>query len=931
MKLPGQRAQLDDMHLLRLAAEARLGLESAQQTEGLPRELQIIQVELEMQNEALRQAQAELQVSRERYADFYENSPVGYLTLCAQGLITDINRCGAELLATERAKLLQMPFSNFVAAESADQWHAYFSSTLTRDEQVGCELLLRRSGASPIPVRLECLRVATDGHPVMVRIVMTDITRQHEVETELFDSRQLLREIGEIGRVGGWEIDIATGRHTWTEEMYRIHEVDFYHLPNVDNWLDFHASESRPAIERAMQRAVAHGESFDLDLQIVTAKGSLRHVRSMARTDLARGRVVGFVQDITERMLAQAGAVQSRELLRRFIDSTPSEIFALDLEHRFSLVNQRLARSCGMRVQEMVGNTLYDVLPMEVADRLSEVNRRVMATGEPLFIEEVVTTKFSSTPRTVMTSKFPLRDAAGKIIGMGGVATDITVRKRMEEALRMSEEKYRKLAEDMPVFIVSFQPDGTLTYVNEAYCDRVSMTREELTWTSFFDFLPADDMEMVRAHLAALTPTQSTVTYEQLFHRTGQPDAWHKWTHRAFFDDSGRAVGFQGIGEDITAQKKAQAGLLVAVADAKKANAAKSRFLAAASHDLRQPLAALSLYVGALSRDRSADDLDLVKSIETCVASLNDLLTDILDVSKLDAGVVKMSLKSFALDDLLAEIISVHSVEAKLKNLQLRWRDSGAIVRTDHGLLARILNNLVANAISYTDKGAVLVACRRHGGKLWVEVWDTGRGIPEDKRGIIFDEFVQLEDAARTKGSGLGLAIVAKAAAVLGQEIRVRSWPGRGSMFAVEVPLGTMEEKVPSLAATVKVARQLRIGVVEDNDEVRNALMQFLEQKGHEVVAAASGGMLLQGLDGRAPQLIIADFRLADGETGFDAILAARRQFGENLPAIVVTGDTDPALIRSMSDRGIAVYYKPLKVGTLLNLIGEIGGRAATR
>ncbi|HEX6735213.1 MAG TPA: ATP-binding protein, partial [Azonexus sp.] len=273
-------------------------------------------------------------------------------------------------------------------------------------------------------------------------------------------------------------------------------------------------------------------------------------------------------------------------------------------------------------------------------------------------------------------------------------------------------------------------------------------------------------------------------------------------------------------------------------------------------------------------------------------------------------------------------LISVHAAEAGLKGLRLRWRNSGAVAYTDQVLLRRIVGNFLANAIRYTERGGVLIGCRRHAGRNWIEVWDTGIGIPADKTEVIFEEFSQLNDDARRRGSGLGLAIVAKTARLLNLEIRVRSRPGRGSLFAIELPPGRAAMVTETLPAPGG-ARSVRLALVEDNAELRNALVCALNTAGHEVVAAPDGATLFAQLDGQRPDAVISDYRLAARESGFDVIQAARAQFGESLPALLITGDTDPALVRSMADRGIPVCYKPLQVSALLAFISEATERRA--
>jgi len=263
----------------------------------------------------------------------------------------------------------------------------------------------------------------------------------------------------------------------------------------------------------------------------------------------------------------------------------------------------------------------------------------------------------------------------------------------------------------------------------------------------------------------------------------------------------------------------------------------------------------------------------------------------------------------------------VHAGEAKLKGLRLRHRRTSALAHTDPILLRRIVGNLISNAVRYTKKGGVLVAARRRAGKLWIEVWDSGVGIPEAQRELIFEEFSQL-DEARNHGSGLGLAIVAKLAALLKLDLRLRSRPGHGSVFAIEVPAS----EAPAAAAPEPASTsgdKLRIALVEDHPEVLRALTMVLEMAGHEVFAATKGSQLLGCLGERRPDIVISDYRLSGNETGFDVIAAVRRVFGDDVPALMVTGDTDPALIRSMADRGIAVRYKPLQLDTLFAFINE--------
>lgn len=376
----------------------------------------------------------------------------------------------------------------------------------------------------------------------------------------------------------------------------------------------------------------------------------------------------------------------------------------------------------------------------------------------------------------------------------------------------------------------------------------------------------------------------------------------------------GRPLMMSGTHTDISAKKAREADLIAARREAEQANLSKARFLAAASHDLRQPLSALGIYVNMLGKNASAAEAPLFRNMTNCVANLSELLTDLLDLSKLDAGVVTPNVSTFSIPELLDSVLSAHIPVAAQKGLQLRCRYRSLNSQTDPVLFSRIINNLIANAVRYTEHGGILVGCRKYQGKMWIEVWDSGIGIPPDKTGEIFEEFRQLGSTARNRGSGLGLAIVAKTAALLGLSIRLRSRVGKGSMFAIELPPGGEIRQPETLQPAV---RALRVALVEDNPVVLTAMTLFIEQRGHHVIAAETAAPLLERLDGLAPDIVVSDYRLDFGYTGVDVIAAVRQEFGEHLPALLVTGDTDPGLLRNLASEGIVVLHKPVDVDHL--------------
>ena len=369
--------------------------------------------------------------------------------------------------------------------------------------------------------------------------------------------------------------------------------------------------------------------------------------------------------------------------------------------------------------------------------------------------------------------------------------------------------------------------------------------------------------------------------------------------------------------------------LKVAIGEVESANNAKSRFLAAASHDLRQPLAALSLYIEVLKDKALPAQQALIASMHDCTTVLGGLLTDLLDLSKLEAGVVKPENSDFSVFEMLSDLESVFYLRAKSKGLRLHFRPTDLIGHSDPVLFRRMLGNFIDNAIRYTERGGIVVACRHRQGKYWIEVWDSGRGIAAEHTAEVFEEFKQLGDQARNQGSGLGLAIVAKTAALLGLEISLRSRPGHGSVFAIELPPG-QREAVMSRSMPLNAYRPLLIALVDDNRLVRDALEITLQSKGHRVIAAGNGASLLSQLV-QAPDIVVSDYRLADGETGYDVIAAVRAAIKADLPAILVTGDTDPQLIANMAERGVTVLHKPLDMAVFEDDLERLTTTATSR
>jgi signal transduction histidine kinase len=357
---------------------------------------------------------------------------------------------------------------------------------------------------------------------------------------------------------------------------------------------------------------------------------------------------------------------------------------------------------------------------------------------------------------------------------------------------------------------------------------------------------------------------------------------------------------------------------------AEQASLAKSSFLAAASHDLRQPVHALGLFVGALRAVAlPPEGIRLVERIEESVVSMDGLFSAILDISRLDAGVIEARPEAFSIKPMLNRICDDYAREAEEKSIALICCPSSAIIFTDPPLLERILRNLVSNAVRHTRSGRVIVGCRRSAGSVRIEVWDTGPGIPPHERDRIFQEYFQLRNPERDRamGLGLGLAIVRRLSVLLDCPIKLRSRPGQGSCFSVEIPIAAgpaVSARPNALANTAEAARGL-IVVVDDEEAIRDAMYSLLTSWGYEVIAAGSGAevMHLVARLAESPDLIICDYRLRDDENGIDVVEQLRDRCNRAVPAMLITGDTAADRLMEAQASGLLLLHKPVPNGKL--------------
>ncbi|MDH3337881.1 MAG: PAS domain S-box protein [Gammaproteobacteria bacterium] len=385
---------------------------------------------------------------------------------------------------------------------------------------------------------------------------------------------------------------------------------------------------------------------------------------------------------------------------------------------------------------------------------------------------------------------------------------------------------------------------------------------------------------------------------------------------------------------DVTNRKRMEQQIIAAQEAAERANKANSAFLAAASHDLRQPVQALSLLNGALRRTvKDERALEMIESQDHSLTAMTNLLNSLLDISRLDAGVVTPEFEEFPMQRLVDRLSPEFARQARHKGLEFTSCACQSMVRSDPNLLSEIIQNLVGNAIRYTEQGKVALDCVERDGHCSIVIEDTGIGISKDQQQDIFKEFHQVKSRGGSKeGFGLGLAIVKRLTELLGHSIDVESDLGSGSRFTVSMPVsGRLGEHTGGAEDGETVARESASGLIiliEDDVNVANAWGLLLEAEGYRVATAASATearALIKHID-ETPVLVVSDFHLLDGSTGVEAVTNIRRHYGLNIPAFIVSGDTSKVVKDARPVDNSTLMSKPVNTGRLL-----AAARIATR
>ncbi|GAA6167464.1 hybrid sensor histidine kinase/response regulator [Sessilibacter corallicola] len=685
----------------------------------------------------------------------------------------------------------------------------------------------------------------------------------------------------------------------------------------------------------------------------------------MSERPTAEGGLVVVYTDITalkasEQLRQEQVLKEQAEILQSTLENMSLGVALVNSDLKIQSWNRRFIEMAKIDPKNVAQG---DHFPNLMADsELQDVTIRHALAGKEPDYQHREFIKHLSNGRVILVRR--------NIMSGGGFVntyTDITERFQQEAALRESEERIRLITDAMPALIAYMNKNLVYEFANRSFEDWFGVKKKDMIGRHLRDLYEIEDYEAHLPHIRRVLKGQRVTFEVEQLSGVGKGRISKK-TYVPDFGSNGQVLGFFSLAHDITEQRKTalalehayhymeqrveerthqiskineqlrkeiserkiiEINLLNAKKEAEQANESKTKFLAAASHDVLQPMNAARLFATALSElNMPGEGNELVSSLNYSLENMETLINSLLDISKLEAGVVEAVPDSFNVDDLLSKLVGEFSRLADKSDLSLTYIPSSAYVYTDSQLLARIIRNLLTNAIRYTETGKLLVGCRRRANGLEVQVWDTGIGIAEEKLEEIFQEFRRLDRKNNRfdKGLGLGLAIVDKIAGVLGHKVNVSSRPGSGSCFSVVIPYG--KAKVPTImpafpADILSESIQYSNILVIDNDpEICQGMESLLKRWECKVTTVQTleelKSHLLKG--GDLPDVVVADYHLDDNTTGIQAIdlikeytLAQNPNNPKNIPVILATANYSNDLRQLAKSFGFVLLNKPIK------------------
>lgn len=901
----------------------------------------------------------ELKESKSKLKEFFENSQGLMCTHDLDGTFLTVNKSGAAMLGYGVEEIIGRSLFDLIPKD--EKYHlgvkAYLERIKTKSQDSGQLYFQHKNGKILTWLYNNSLLSNPQQGESYVIGNAIDITDRALLEKDLKETKGLLEETGLVARVGGWELDLQDQRLSWTPMTKIIHEVADDFVPKLEKAILFYKEgESRDKINKLVDLAIQKGESWDQDLQIVTAKGNQLWVRAKGNAIQENGKTIrlfGTFQDIDSTKKAEIEAANAKKLLTDVIDaSSEVSVIATDVEGVITVFNKGAENMLGYRAEEMIGIHTPAMIHCEeeVEAQIAELKKETGQILAPFQALVDRAERFGSekkdwtylckdgAKRTVELVVTPIRDLNKVTTGYLGIAIDITEKRNTEIELFNEKSRLTAFVKHAPAAVAMLDKDMTYLAVSNRWIQEYKLEDREVIGQNHYDLFKENiNDESVARHQRVLAGAVESNQEQRVLLGASQEEMFVSWEMRPWFVHGGEIGGIMMFTQNVTGMVRRKEELRIAKDLAEEASKAKSEFLANMSHEIRTPLNGVIGFTDLVLKTKLTETQNQYLTIVNQSANaLLGIINDILDFSKIEAGKLELDIEKSDLYQMASEATDIITYQIQKKGLELLLNVDTTLPRfihTDTVRLKQVLVNLLGNAAKFTNKGEIELKIEPlevhdKSTKIRFAVRDTGIGIHPDKQAKIFEAFNQ-EDSSTTKkygGTGLGLTISNKLLGLMGSKLQLESKLNKGSTFFFDITFDSEQGDPIEWTGLEQIKHVL---VVDDNDNNRLIVNQMLRLKNIKTTEAENGFEALQLLaSGKAYDVVLMDYHMPYMD-GLETIRKIRDSFqhdSEKMPILLLhSSSDDQKIIVACKEMGVKYrLIKPLKIQELYNALAHL-------
>lgn len=898
-----------------------------------------------------------LRESNIRLSEFFENSQGLMCTHDLKGNFFTVNQAGAKLLGYTQEEILKMSLFDLMPKSLHPRISDYLEEISANGKAEGQMQVIHKNGTPRVWLFNNILQYPENGqHPYVIGNAI-DISSRVKLEKDIKETKALLEETGRVARVGGWELDLSTNKLSWTPVTALIHEVEEGYVPALEEGINFYKEgESRDKILKAVDRSIRHGEPYDLDLQIVTAKGRTIWVRAIGKPIRENGktvRLVGTFQDIDKAKRAEIEATNAKKLLDNvFNASSEVSVIATDTQGVITVFNRGAELMLGYKAKEMIGRHTPEIIHAkeEVERHAAEVSAEFgypingfqvfVARAEKNGSEKKVWTYVckDGTRHQVDLVVTPIRDLNQLTIGYLGIALDITEKRKFELELIHERSRLHAFVKHTPAAVAMLDRDLVYLAISNRWIREFKLEESQVIGHSHYElFADIITEESYQWHQKVLQG-EIVGRQEEKVKLPGLPEEQYiSWEMRPWYLFDGSIGGMMILSQNVTEMVKRRQELQIAKTQAEDANRAKSEFLANMSHEIRTPLNGVIGFTDlVLKTNLNETQSQYLNIVHQSANSLLSIINDILDFSKIEAGKLELDIEKTDLFALASQASDIITYQIQQKGLEMLLNVDPALprfIKADSVRLKQVLLNLLGNAAKFTEKGEIelkIEALDQQEDQTFLRfsVRDTGIGIHPNKQAKIFEAFSQ-EDSSTTKkygGTGLGLTISNKLLGLMNSQLQLQSKPGEGSLFFFEAWFKSEAGEAIEWEGLEQIQDVL---VVDDNENNRLIVSQMLRLKNIKTHEASNGFEALQYLAAGNPcDVVLMDYHMPFMD-GLETIKKIRESFKdhlEDMPILLLhSSSEDSRLVQECKNLQVKFrLIKPLKIQDLYHALAHL-------